>query len=217
MKILTLMLTVLILAGCGESEEERNRRDQRQTAACQATDWWALGFEDGVKGLRADQFGKYRRECAPYGVTANIGDYLDGRDDGLVDYCRPQNGYRLGVGGNRYANVCPPDLERPFLDAHKDGAGLRERRAAVDKAENRLSQAKKRANSLERTIADKSTAMISPGTSMEGRINLGVEIKQLTQEKVDLNRSIPQLEAELNEARRELDDYQASIAGRYSS
>lgn len=217
MKKFAIMIAFLAIAGCGESEEERNRRDQRQAAACQATDWWALGFEDGVKGLRADQFGKYRRECAPHGVTADIGGYLDGRDDGLVDYCKPQNGYRLGVDGNRYANVCPPDLERPFLDAHKDGAGLRERRAAVDKAESRLSQAKKRANSLERTIADKSTAMISPDTSMEGRINLGIDIKQLTQEKVDLNRSIPRMEAELTEARRELNDYQASIAGRYSS
>ena len=217
MKKFAVIIAFLAIAGCGESAEDRARRDQRQAAACQATDWWALGFEDGVKGLRADQFGMYRRECAPYGVTANIGDYLDGRDDGLVDYCKPQNGYRLGVGGNRYANVCPPDLERPFLDAHKDGAGLRERRAAVDKAESRLSQARTRANSLEHTIANKSTAMISADVSMEDRINLGIEIKQLTQEKVDLNRSIPRLEADVNAARRELDDYENRIAGRYSS
>ena len=217
MKIFTLMLAVLVLAGCGESEEDRQRRDQRQAAACQATDWWALGFEDGVKGLRADQFGQYRRECAPHGITANITLYLEGRDEGLYEYCTPQNGYRLGVDGRRYANVCPPRLEGPFLDAHNEGLGLYERRAAVDSAAGRLSQARQRADDLELIIADKATAMISPTMLMAYRVNIGIEIKQLTQEKIGLQRSIPRMEADLNEAQYELNDYRNRISGRYSS
>lgn len=217
MKIFTLMLAVLVLAGCGESEEDRQRRDQRQAAACQATDWWALGFEDGVKGLRADQFGQYRRECAPHGITANITLYLEGRDEGLYEYCTPQNGYRLGVDGRRYANVCPPRLEGPFLDAHNEGLGLYERRAAVDSAAGRLSQARQRADDLELIIADKATAMISPTMLMADRVNIGIEIKQLTQEKIGLQRSIPRMEADLNEAQYELNDYRNRISGRYSS
>ncbi|MBE9553221.1 MAG: DUF2799 domain-containing protein [Proteobacteria bacterium] len=217
MKKLLFMLAVLAVAGCGESEEDRQRRDQRQAAACQATDWWALGFEDGVKGLRADYFGKYRRECAPHGVTANITLYLEGRDEGLYEYCKPQNGYRLGVDGRKYANACPPRLEGPFLDAHKDGLGLRERRTAVDNAAGRLSQARQRADDLELIIADKTTAMISPGTQIADRVNIGIEIKQLTQEKVDLVRSIPRMETDLNNAQHELNDYRGSISGRYSS
>lgn len=217
MKLYTLLLAVLVLAGCGESEEERNRREQRKAVACQATDWWALGFEDGVKGLRADQFGKYRRECAPYGVTANITLYLEGRDEGLLEYCKPQNGYRLGTDGRRYANACPPRLEGPFQDAHKDGLGLYERRAAVDNAASRLSQARQRADDLELIIADRTTAMISPNTPMADKISLGIEIKQLTQEKVDVERSIPRMEADLNNAQYELNDYRGRISGRYSS
>lgn len=217
MKIFTLMLAVLVLGGCGESEEDRQRRDQRQAAACQATDWWALGFEDGVKGLRADQFGKYRRECAPHGVTANITLYLEGRDEGLYEYCTPQNGYSLGVDGRKYPNICPPRLEGPFLDAHNDGLGLNKRRAAVDSAASRLGQARQRANDLELIVADKAAAMISPATPLADRVNIGIQIKQLTQEKVDLERSIPRMEADLNEAQYELNDYRGSISGRYSS
>lgn len=214
MKQIALLLAIFIVAGCGPSKEER---DQRQTAACQATDWWALGFEDGVKGLRADYFGKYRRKCAPYGVTAEISPYLSGRDEGLLEYCTPRGGYLTGAEGRKYANVCPPGLERAFLDARKDGQGLRKRRAAVDNAASRLSQARQRADDLELIIADKSTAMISPGTLLADRINIGIQIKQLTQEKIDLERSTPRMEADLGAAQSELDDYHDSISGRYSS
>jgi hypothetical protein len=214
MKKLAVVIILLVVAGCGGGKAER---EQRRAAACDATDWWALGFEDGVKGLRADQFGKYRRECAPYGVTANITLYLEGRDEGLLDYCRPQNGYRLGSEGYRYANVCPPGLEGAFLDAHKDGSGLYERRSAVQNASDRLNQARQRADDLELIIADKSTAMISPGTPLGDRVNIGIEIKQLTQEKVELERSIPRMETDLNNAQYNLDDYRDSISGRYSS
>lgn len=217
MKKIALMLAVLAVAGCGKSEAERPRRDQRQAAACEATDWWALGFEDGVKGLRADYFGKYRRECAPHGVTANVTLYLEGRDEGLFDYCKPQNGYRLGADGRKYTNVCPPSTEGAFLDAHQDGAGLRERRADVDNISSRLSQARQRADDLEYIIADKATAMISPAMLPTDRIAVGIEIKQLTQEKIDLERSIPRMESDLGAAQRELNDYRAYISNRYSS
>lgn len=216
MKRFAVVLAFLALAACGESEEERMRREERAAAACRATDWWALGMEDGVKGLPSDQFGQYRRECAPYGVTADIMAYLDGRDEGLREYCKPRNGYRAGSEGRRYNNVCPPELEPAFSQAHADGMGLYDRRMAVQSARNRLNQAKRRASDLELIIADKTTAMISPSTTMEGRINLGIELKQLTQEKVEVERSIPQLETDLNAAQSELDAYRNSLSGRYS-
>lgn len=211
-----ILLILLAVSACGESEEERMRREERAAAACRATDWWALGMEDGVKGLPSDQFGQYRRECAPYGVTADIMAYLDGRDEGLREYCKPQNGFRAGSEGRRYNNVCPPALEAAFSQAHADGTGLYERRMAVQNARNRLNQARRRADDLELTIADKTTAMISPSTTMEARINLGIELKQLTQEKVEVERSIPQIETDLSAAQSELDVYRNSLAGRYS-
>ena len=216
MKRFAVVLAFLALAACGESEEERMRREERAAAACRATDWWALGMEDGVKGLPSDQFGQYRRECAPYGVTADIMAYLDGRDEGLREYCKPQNGYRAGTEGRRYNNVCPPELEPAFSRAHADGMGLYDRRMAVQSTRNRLNQAKQRASDLELIIADKTTAMISPSITMESRINLGIELKQLTQEKVEVERSIPQLETDLNATQSELDSYRNSLAGRYS-
>lgn len=211
-----ILLILLAVSACGESEEERQRREDRAAAACRATDWWALGMEDGVKGLPSDQFGQYRRECAPYGVTADIMAYLDGRDEGLREYCKPQNGFRAGSEGRRYNNVCPQGLEAAFSQAHADGMGLYDRQIAAQNASDRLVHARRRADDLELIIADKSTAMISPSMTMEARINLGIELKQLTQEKVDLERSIPQLETDLNAAQSELDAYRNSLGNRYS-
>lgn len=215
-RMLGILFILLTLSACGESEEERMRREERAAAACRATDWWALGMEDGVKGLPSDQFGQYRRECAPYGITADVMAYLDGRDEGLREYCKPQNGYRAGTEGRRYNHVCPPALEGAFSQAHADGMGLYERRMAVQNIRNRLNQARRRADDLELAIADKTTAMISPSTTIESRINLGIELKQLTQEKVEAERSIPQLEADLNTAQSELDSYRNGMTGRYS-
>lgn len=204
------ILILFAVAACGGGAEEK-------AAACRAADWWAIGYEDGVNGHRADRFGVHREACAKYGVTANIALYLDGRDEGLREYCKPANGYRLGVAGYRYANVCPADLEADFVDAHNEGFGLYQRRVAVDNAVQRLNTARQRADSLELAIADKSTAMISPATPMADRISLGIEIKQLTQQKVDLEGSIPGLQADVDAARHDLDEYRGNMSGRYSS
>lgn len=210
MRKFAILTGLLVLAGCGDSKEEK-------AAACRATDWWAVGYEDGVSGQFADRFKVHRQACAKYGVTANITLYLEGRDEGLREYCRPQNGYTLGVNGYKRNNVCPPDMEPDFVDAHEEGFGLYRRRAAVQRAVDRRNNARRRADDLELIIADKSAAIISPSTPVAERIEMGIEIKQLTQEKVDLEQSIPGLDAEIDQARQELDEYRQNMSGRYSS
>lgn len=210
MRKFALVVGLAALAGCGDSKEER-------IAACRATDWWAVGYEDGVNGNYADRFSVHRQACAKYGVTADITLYLEGRDEGLREYCRPQNGYSLGVSGYKRNNVCPPDLESDFVDAHEEGFGLYRRHAAVRRAVGRRNDARERADDLELAIADKSAAMIAPSTPVADRIEIGIEIKQLTQEKMELERSMPQLEADIEQARHELDEYRRNMSGRYSS
>jgi hypothetical protein len=210
MKKFSVTLVFLILAGCGASKEEK-------MAACQATDWWAVGYEDGINGQYADRFKAHREACAKYGVMANITLYLEGRDEGLREYCRPQNGYSLGVSGYKRNNVCPPDLEPDFVDAHSEGFGLYQRRMTVQRAVDRRNEARRRADNLELIIADRSAAMISPSTPLADRIEIGIEVKQLTQEMVDLEQSMPGLEADIEQAERELDEYRRDMSARYSS
>ncbi len=84
-------------------------------------DWFQIGFEDGARGLPADRIGKHRKACSKYDVAPNLSAYLDGRDQGLTQYCTPHNGYRLGLSGRSYNSLCPGDLQAPFLDAYNKG------------------------------------------------------------------------------------------------
>lgn len=208
-RILTIAC-LLALAGCGGGQ------DEKKSAECLTADWWSIGYEDGSRGASPEYFTTHRKTCAQYGVTADINAWLAGREEGLLNYCKPQNGYRLGAGGYGYANVCPPHLEAAFVDAHTDGYGLYERRAAVQNIGRRLDQARQRSMDLEFIITERTTAMLSPQTPPLDRPAMAIEIKQLTQEKVELSKSIPQFEADYDAAQRDYNEYRASLAARYS-
>lgn len=208
--LLMLVFILFALTGCGHSKKE-----ERQSAECLTADWWSIGYEDGSRGVSPEYFTRHRKTCAQYGVTADITAWLDGRDEGMRNYCKPQNGYRLGAGGYRYENGCPPELEGPFLDAHSDGFGLYQRRMAAQEASERLNNARQRSKDLEFIIANKTKAMLLPDTSVLDRPEMVVEIKQLTEEKAKLSKTIPQLQSEYDAAQREYEQYQANITARY--
>jgi len=210
MRRILATMCLLALAGCGGGQQEK------KSAECLTADWWSIGYEDGSRGASPEYFTTHRKTCAQFGVTADITAWLAGRDEGLLNYCKPQNGYRLGAGGYRYANVCPPHLEAAFVDAHADGFGLYERRAAVQSAHERLNYARQRSKDLEFIITDKTTAMLSPTTPLLDRPAMAIEIKQLTQEKIELSNSIPRLEADYDAAQRDYNEYRASLAVRYT-
>ena len=85
------------------------------TEECLTADWRAIGYEDGAQGQNPDYFGERRKACAEHGITADFDAYLVGRAEGLALFCRPPNGYRLGVRDYNYSGVCPVELEDAFL------------------------------------------------------------------------------------------------------
>jgi hypothetical protein len=184
-------------------------------AECQTADWRAIGYEDGAQGYSAESFGGRRKACAEHGVTAKFDGYLAGHAEGLARFCRPQNGYQLGTRGYRYTGICPVHLEGAFLAAHADGYGLYERRAAVNRIGKRLSYSKRRASEIEYLVVEKTTLMLSPTLLGPERALIAVELKQLVEEKTEIERSIPQLEVDHAEAQRDYEAYRNSIANRH--
>ena len=93
-RILTITLVVLTMAlgACSSMGPEE----------CAATDWSAIGYEDGSRGMPTDYFSNHRKACAKHGVTADFPAYKAGRNEGLVEFCQPSRGYNLGVSGGRY-------------------------------------------------------------------------------------------------------------------
>src|SRR3954463_9797073 len=107
-------LALLALAGCASLDKDE----------CRTADWRAIGLEDGVKGLALERLGDHRKACAKYGVTPDTDRYIAGRTEGLMTYCTPDNGYRVGRTGESYRGVCPELATPGFVAAYNRGHEL---------------------------------------------------------------------------------------------
>jgi len=203
-------MVVLALAGCGGGAMKE--------AECMTADWRGLGYEDGAQGYGPEQLSVRRKACAEYGVAPDFGAYMAGREEGLAYYCRPQNGYNVGNSGYRYGGQCPPDLEPAFVAAHTDGFGLYQRRARVNNISRQLASSRQRSQEIEYELAERTLAIANPAPELTVAdvAARAIELKQLTQEKIELEQAIKQLEIDYQAAQQDYDDYRASISGRYS-
>src|SRR5882757_4069724 len=111
---LGLSVLTVLASGCASMSQQE----------CAATDWQTVGYEDGVNGYSGGRIARYRTACSKYGVAPDLARYQAGREQGLREFCRSANGYRLGAAGGSYRSVCPNDLEAPFLSAFNAGHEL---------------------------------------------------------------------------------------------
>jgi hypothetical protein len=206
LRLITSCALALILAGCAGKAMDQ--------AQCGTADWRAIGYEDGSQGRGATALGQRRKACADHGVTPNFEAYMAGHGRGIAAFCRPQNGYRLGTRGYRYGGMCPADLEGAFLDAHADGLGLYQRRATVNRLRKRINRNHNRSKKIERQMAKKTASLVSRQIPPSLKLTIGVELKQLTEERIAIERSISQLENDLRRARQDYRGYSDSLAHR---
>lgn len=199
------LISLAALSGCAGMDAKE----------CLAADWRAIGYEDGARGLGPDAFGERRRDCAEHGVTAEFEPYMTGRYEGLAYFCRPRNGYELGTRGYRYAGVCPGDLEADFLSAHAEGFGLYERHSALQRIGKRLNRLKKQSHEIEHLLAEQTALLLAPDLPAEERAALVIDLKQLAEQKVEVELRIRDLEVEQAEAKRDYEDYRRFVAARH--
>jgi len=102
---ITAGLLAMVLAGGCSSGLSKNE--------CVTADWHMIGYEDGLHGLPAGRIGVHRVACAKFQVTPNLAAYTEGRERGLLEFCQPRNGFRVGLNGWSYANVCSAASEPP--------------------------------------------------------------------------------------------------------
>jgi hypothetical protein len=202
----TSILFALALGGCAGTIMDK--------AECTVADWKAIGYEHGAKGYGTNAFGKYRKACAKHGIAADFDVYRSGHAEGIAIYCRPPNGYRLGTRGYRYS-ACPANLASAFQSANDDGYGLYERRVARDRLASQLSSNKRRSKEIEQLIARKTARLVSGRISPTKVASLAVQLKQLGEEKVEVEQSIRQLELDYADASRVYEGYRNSVANRY--
>jgi hypothetical protein len=198
-----LFLTLGMLAGCAS--------DGMSQAECRLADWHAIGYEDGSQGRGPGAIGQHRAACAEHGVAMELEPYLAGHREGLESYCHPRNGSALGERGYRYEGICPEELEEAFVAAYEDARGLYVRRSRLAGLRRSLVANQARAERVELLLVEKTAEVLKPMLAPSRRATLAVELKQLGQERAQLEDVIHGLEHDCDEAQAEYDRYRVEM------
>lgn len=196
-----ILTGMLAIGGCASMSESE----------CRASDWRTVGYEDGVAGYSGNRIGEHRKACAEHGITPDLAEYQLGRDQGLREFCKPQNGFRIGTRGVSYNGVCPAELDQTFLDAYHSGRQLYTLRARVDSAAQQISSMRSELDRIDSELANVAVQILDTSLTKERRAQLLLDSKRMAERKGELKARIPQLEHDLIEYRHELDEYRLTL------
>ncbi|MDH4124818.1 MAG: DUF2799 domain-containing protein [Gammaproteobacteria bacterium] len=199
---IALSLVILALAGCASMSSEE----------CTASDWSAVGYEDGSRGYTSDRFGGHRKACAKHGVTADFSAYQQGRTAGLIEYCQPGRGFNAGASGAQYYGVCSADLEPEFLDAYRVGQQLYTLRSNVNSANSQIYARQREIDDIEIAVRTKQALLISAETTPQDRVLLLADLAKLSERKGELESEIDALIADRARYERDLQNYEETVA-----
>ena len=189
------------LAGCSSMSENE----------CLATDWRTVGYEDGVSGYSGDRVGQYRKACTKHGVSPDLNAYQGGRDQGLLEFCKPLNGFRTGAHGRGYNGICPDALDGPFLEAYESGRQLYNLRSRVNSAANEINSMRAESEQIDVGLVSTGTQILNPALTQEQRAQLLVDTKHMAERKGEIKARLPQLENDLQLYQHELEDYRSTL------
>jgi len=199
---LGLSLVILTLSGCASMSSDE----------CAMSDWTAVGYEDGSRGYTTERFSSHRKACAKHGITADFTAYQEGRNQGLVEFCQPGRGFNLGANGGQYNGVCAADLELEFLDAYRAGHKLYTLRSYVNSANSKIYTKEGELNYIKDEIRDKEAQLISAETTMEQRVLLLADLKDLSERTGELEAEIEMLIVDRARFEQDLHYYEQTVA-----
>lgn len=183
---LAYVTVVIFLSGCAAMNEQE----------CQTASWYDIGLEDGSAGRPMTNLSAYRQACAKHGVTADAGQYNQGYNEGVINFCTPQKGYNLGRNGQQYYGVCPAPLERPFVSAYQEGNKIFQQEQVVQRLARQISNNEQRISDLTVAISEAEVALLSEGLTTEERkaqLELMLDLQdQKSQAKAALQQAVSQ-------------------------
>lgn len=172
--LLIIALGLALISGCSTLNEQE----------CRSADWYRLGAQDGQQGEQASLLEDHRESCKKYGIAPDDRQYHSGRAEGLKQYCRLDNAFRLGLNGHGYTGVCPMEVDIDFR---------RYNAAALD-----VSNSRKKIEEIDRKLAQKEHELGEEDTPPKEKIRLRAEVR-------DLDRVRDRARSDLHFQERELD------------
>ncbi len=157
------------------------------TQACPIADWYAQGVADGRAGYTADRLVRHRESCPDATAVPDERAWLEGRREGLADYCEPRRAVDAGLAGRAYAGVCrDPRYGRLYTAAR------------------RVHDTRSRVASIERDIAAKRRDIPDRNTSDVRRDFLRRDVLTLESDRNRARNARSDAEVALDKLRREL-------------
>jgi hypothetical protein len=201
---LHLAFCAAMLAGCSSTAMDKNE--------CAALDWRTIGYEDGVAGRSGAQIGVHRRACGKHGITPDLEAYRLGRAEGLREFCQPHNGYRAGVTGAAYYDVCPADLAARFLAQYQAGRDLYVHEQRVRDADAQLNSKRAEITRLEDAVARSGLQAVKEASTVELRAQAVLDARQYAERIGRLKADVARLERDRALYAQQLAAYRATVA-----
>ncbi len=111
---------------------------------CRAANWVDVGLRDGLEGAALSRLDYRVKDCAEAKVAVDTPRYLQGRDQGLLQFCQIENAVPLGLAGKSYEGVCPVAVDREFRRRFRLGREVYDARQTVRNLESNLNTAEDR-------------------------------------------------------------------------
>ena len=130
-----------VLGGCASMSESE----------CQHADWYQKGVQDGREGQTRDRVEDHAKACSKVGIQPDEARWQAGWAEGLRRYCRPAQGWQLGLKGEYYRGVCADQPEGEDFERYYE-AGKR-----VYDTGQRIDRNYREMQRLERDLAEAKT------------------------------------------------------------
>ena len=111
---------------------------------CKVANWSDVGLRDGLEGAALSRLDYRVKDCAEAKVAVDTPRYLQGRDQGLLQFCHLENAVPLGLKGGNYNGVCPVGLDGEFRHRFKLGRDVYDTRQVVRNLEGNINGAEDR-------------------------------------------------------------------------
>ncbi|MFV8784319.1 DUF2799 domain-containing protein [Microbulbifer sp. SA54] len=151
-------------SGCAVISEEQ----------CQAGLWYERGIEDGARGRSQATVYKIAQKCHEYGVRTDTEAWMRGHEEGVEQYCTPENGFVQGRNGHNYEGVCTGPTADLFLANYEQGL-------AVYQAEQQYAALERRYYEVEREY-HRVTAELEEAESKDAARALRIQRRSLRRE-----------------------------------
>lgn len=172
--VVTIGLCLSVLQGCATLNESE----------CSEANWQDIGFKDGANGERIQQLNRHQKACGKHGIAVDVDSYNTGRNKGLRAFCTAETGYKQGIDGDEYFDVCPKSLAGEFRTAYVKGLKLKLEQLSIEqeRADRELTISR-----LERAAL----ASSGPNKKLDDNIdNLQSRVQSLLNDRLELQRWI---------------------------